>query len=466
MDDTPPSELDDDIDVATSPSGIVALVGRPNVGKSTLFNRLTGRRTAIVDEVAGLTRDRLYGVTDWRGRCFTVIDTAGLDPPPPRGDEREAAQRLLVQGTQEQTKLAIEQADLCCFLVDVREGITALDEEIAVLLRNSAKPVIVVGNKAERTGDTYVAQELHRFGLGEPICISALQGTETGELLDQVVAQLPPPDPIPVDVPDIRLAIVGRPNVGKSSLLNALAREERALVSPVAGTTRDTVDTLLTHKEQRIRIVDTAGIRRRGVITTDIEHYSVLRALNAIERADVALMVIDAAAGIVSQDRHVAGYAMDAGKGLVVIANKWDIVDHEQRSSSQFLKEITAAFDFVPGAPVLTVSALEGRNVNKIMDTAVMVAQNRQIRIPTGVLNSLIRDAVAEHPPRIHKGRRLKILYATQARAAAPTIVLFVNDPELVHFSYTRYLENRIRAVFGFAGVRLQMVVRKRQEPA
>ena len=449
---------------AGAPVGIVAIVGRPNVGKSTLFNRFTGERQAIVDEHAGLTRDRLYGVTEWRGRRFTVVDTAGLDTGLARADVKMTE---LTAGTQQQARLAIAEADVCCLLVDVRDGVTAVDEDVAAILRGGGKPVVLVGNKAESPSNPHYAHELYRLGLGEPVMISALVGTDTGDLLDRLVDELPPmtedagPDPTQ---DELRLAIIGRPNVGKSSLLNALVGEERALVSPVAGTTRDAVDTLVKHRDATIRLVDTAGIRRRGVVDTNVEHYSLLRALRALERSDVALIVIDANDGVVAQDRHVAGYAVDAGKGLVIIANKWDLVDQQQRADPAFLRTIQEAFDFVPGVPVLTLSALEGRNVPKVLDTAQSVASARSVRISTPALNNLLRDAFIAHPPRHHKGRQLKLLFATQASTPTPTIVLFVNDPELLHFTYERYLENRIRAIFGFAGTRLRIVARARSE--
>jgi GTP-binding protein len=446
------------------PSGIVAIVGRPNVGKSTLFNRLTGTRQAIVDEMSGLTRDRLYGITEWRGRQFTVVDTAGLDVRPARG--APADMNELIAGTQAQAQLAIAEADVCCFMLDVRDGVTAMDEEIAATLRSGGKPVILAGNKADSDRDPYFAHELHRLGLGEPVLVSALMGKDTGDLLDVIVAALPPPlqgDAEPAEG-EIRVAIIGRPNVGKSSLLNAVLGQERALVSPVPGTTRDVVDTVLTHGDRTVRLVDTAGIRRRGVVSSDVEHYSLLRALRAIDRSDVAVVLVDAAQGVTAQDRHVAGYAVDAGCGVVVGANKWDLVPQADRLRPAFLREFGEAFDFVPGVPVLTLSATLGRNVDRVLDATRAVADARATRIPTGPLNTLLRQAVDEHPPRTVRGRRLKLLYAAQARSVVPTIVLFVNEPELLHFSYARYLENRIRAVYGFAGVRLRMVARPRAE--
>jgi GTP-binding protein len=445
------------------PSGIVAIVGRPNVGKSTLFNRFTGQRHAIVDELAGLTRDRLYGVAEWGGRRFTVVDTAGLDPVLVRDDPGLA---VLTAGTQQQARQAIAEADLCIQLVDVRAGVTPLDEDVATILRSGGKPVILVGNKAESPNNSHYAHELYRLGLGDPVLISALVGTDTGDLLDRIVEELPEPaeDAAAEATGELRLAIIGKPNVGKSSLLNALVGQERALVSPLPGTTRDAVDTIVSHGERAVRLVDTAGIRRRGVVDTNVEHYSLLRALRALERSDVALLVVDADEGVVAQDRHVAGYAVDAGKGLVVIANKWDLVEQERRADPAFLKSLQEAFDFIPGVPLLTVSALEGRNVRRVLDTAAAVAAARAVRVPTAALNTLLRDAFLAHPPRHDKGRQLKLLYATQASTPAPTIVLFVNDPELMHFAYARYLENRIRAVFGFAGTRMRIVARARAE--
>lgn len=445
------------------PSGVVAIVGRPNTGKSTLFNRLTGTRAAIVEETAGLTRDRLYAIAEWRGRRFTVVDTAGLDLQRPRGEAEDMA--VLRRGTEEHTRLAMEESDLCLFVVDVRDGITPLDDEVAAVLRSGGKPVVLVGNKADSDRDPYYSHELHSLGLGDPILISALQGKDTGDLLDAVVAALPPPDEADDDAAaagELRYAIVGRPNVGKSSLLNAVVGQERALVSPIPGTTRDAIDTVVQHGEQRIRLVDTAGIRRRGVVDTDIERFSLLRALRALHRAEVGVVVVDASHGVTAQDRHIAGYAIDAGAGVVIVANKWDLVPQEERADPAFLKAFATAFDFVPGVPVLTVSAKDGRNVGKVLDAAAAVAAARATRIATGPLNTLLRRAVEEHPPPTIRGRRLKLLYATQARTAAPTIVLFVNDPELLHFAYSRYIENRIRSVFGFNGVRLRIVARPR----
>jgi GTPase len=351
-------------------------------------------------------------------------------------------------------------------MVDVRDGVTALDEEIAQSLRRGGRPVILVGNKADSQVDRYRADELYRLGLGDPLFISALQGTDTGDLLDRFVAELPENGAEGTEpaAGEVSVAIIGRPNTGKSSLLNGLVGSERALVSPVAGTTRDVVDTVVALDGRKIRLVDTAGIRRRGIVTENVERYSLLRSLRALQRSDIGLLVIDASEGASAQDRHIAGYAVEAGAGLVVAANKWDLVKHEDRVDAGFLKKLQDSFSFVPGVPVLTLSATERRNLKRVMPAVLAVADARAVHIPTPALNNLIRNALDEHPPRTHKGRRLKILYATQARSPVPTIVLFVNDPELMHFAYQRYLENRIRAVFGFAGVRLRIVTRHRDE--
>lgn len=443
------------------PSGIVAIVGRPNVGKSTLFNRLTGERRAIVDEHSGLTRDRLYGVAEWAGRRFTVVDTAGLDPAVESTDAAED----LAGAVQRQARAAIDEADVCCLVVDVRAGVTPLDEEVAAVLRRSRRPVVLVGNKADSPVDPFYGHELHRLGLGEPVVVSALHGTDVGDLCERILAALPPEQATGVPLEEeLRVAIVGRPNVGKSSLLNRIVGAERVVVAPTPGTTRDAIDTVVTHGHGRVRLVDTAGIRRRGAVSGGVERYSVLRAVRALERSDVAIVVVDAAEGVVAQDQHVAGYAADAGKGLVIALNKWDLVDAARRADPHLLDEVRRAFDFVPQVPVVTTSALVGRNVDRLLDAAFQVAWARATRVPTPALNRLLRTAFDEHPPRLHQGRRLHLLYATQARSAAPTFVLFVNDPELLHFSYRRYLENRLRAVFGFAGVPVRIVARPRDQ--
>ncbi len=435
---------------------LVAIVGRPNVGKSTLFNRLVGRKQAIVDAEAGLTRDRLYGTTDWGGREFSVVDTAGLD---------RQARGELVENTQRGTAAAIEEADAIIFLVDVRDGLTGADEEVAEMLRRGGRPVVLAANKAESPKDPGFIHELYSLGFEEPLPISAIQGSGTGDLLDRVVAALPPP----VDTPEgaesaISVCIIGRPNVGKSSLLNAILGDERSLVASLPGTTRDPVDTDVGVDGNVIRLVDTAGIRRRGVTKGGVEHYSLLRGFRALERADIAIVVLDATEGVLAQDQHIAGYAVDGGKGVVLVVNKWDLLDVEARDDKEWRRRIDRNFQFVPGVPVVYASAKTGRRVGDVLSAAVKVDEARRRRIPTAALNKLIRRAVEDNPPPVRKGKQFKVLYAAQGKERTPTIVLFVNDPELSHFSYRRYLENQVRAAFGFEGVPLRILMRKRTD--
>jgi GTP-binding protein len=457
------SESEDEAEVveeieAFAPSGIVAIVGRPNVGKSTLFNRLTGLRDAIVDEEPGLTRDRLYGVVEWNGRQFTLIDTAGID----RHTPKDASLAEISRGAQAQAKQAIEEADLICFVVDVRAGVTTLDEEVADVLRKGRKPIILCANKSDTPAVNELAADFYSLGFDQPMTISALSGIDTGDLLDRMVEMLPERQDVLPPSNEIRIAIIGRPNVGKSSLLNAVVGTSRSLVTSVAGTTRDAIDTVFEWEGQAIRLVDTAGIRKRGVIDSPVEHYSVLRALRAVERCDLAIVVVDTHEGIFAQDRHIAGYAVDAGKGVVVAANKWDLLTSEIREDPETLKAIRRAFSFVPGIPVIAISATEHRSLDKLLMAAEKVAAARAMHVPTSALNDVIADLIEKHPPPAHKGRALRIYYATQVGSETPTIVLFVNNPALMHFSYKRYIENEIRAVFGFAGSRIRILVRKR----
>ncbi len=442
---------------ARAPLPLVAIVGRPNVGKSTLFNRLVGQRQAIVDTEAGLTRDRLYGTTDWAGRDFSVVDTAGLD---------RQARGELVENTQRGTATAIEEADAIIFLVDVRDGLTAADAEVAEMLRRGGRPVLLAANKAESPKDPGYIHELYSLGFGEPLPISAIQGTGTGDLLDRVVEALPPvgAEPEMGATQAVSVCIIGRPNVGKSSLLNAILGDERSLVASIPGTTRDPVDTELSVGDGRVRLVDTAGIRRKGVTKGGIEHYSLLRGFRALERADVAVVVLDATEGVLLQDQHIAGYAIEAGKGVVIVVNKWDLLEIEARDDKEWRRKIDRSFQFIPGVPVVYASARTGRRVIDILPAAVKVDEARRRRIPTAELNRVVRRAVEDNPPPVRKGKQFKILYATQGKERTPTIVLFVNDPELSHFSYRRYLENQIRAKYGFEGVPLRLLLRKRSE--
>ncbi|MEA2645776.1 MAG: GTPase [Chloroflexota bacterium] len=443
--------------VARASLPMVAIVGRPNVGKSTLFNRLVGRRQAIVDAEAGLTRDRLYGVTDWGGRDFTVVDTAGLD---------SQARGELVENTQQGTRTALAEADALIFVVDVRAGLTPLDTEVADMLRAGGLPVVVAANKSESPRDPGYLHELYGLGFDEPIAVSALQGTNVGDLLDKVVDMLPAPVETPPgeDSEVTSISILGRPNVGKSSLLNALLGDERSLVASIPGTTRDPVDTELEVDGRRVRLVDTAGIRRKGVTKGGVEHYSVLRGLKALERSDVAVVVVEAPEGILLQDQHIAGYAIDAGKGVVVAVNKWDLLPPEERDDKIWRHKVDNAFKFIPGVPVIYASAKNGRRVADVLPAAIAVDEARRRRISTPDLNRVVRKAVEANPPAMRKGKQLKVLYATQGKERTPTIVLFVNDPTLTHFSYKRYLENRLRDAYGFAGVPLRVLLRKRAD--
>ena len=435
---------------------IVAIVGRPNVGKSTLFNRLLGWRKAIVDPEAGLTRDRLYGVAEWRGRELIVVDTAGLDLETAKDSSRSAIEA--------QTRIAIDQADAIVLLLDVRQGLTPIDRDIAQLLRRSRRNVIVAANKADSPGNRHFAHEVLELGFGEPFLVSAQHGLGVGELLDAVTEALPPPEPAEPseDHPD-RIAIMGRPNVGKSSLLNALLGDERALVSPIPGTTRDPVDTELLFDGVPVVLVDTAGIRRKSSSRDRLERYSLLRGINAMERSDAVLLVIDASAGALAQDQHVAGYALDAGKGLVIVVNKIDLVEPAKRKAVYWRKTLASAFKFAAFAPVVAVSAKSGEAVGHVLPAALEVIGQRRIKMPPNELNKLLREAFIEHPPPSYKGRRLKLSYATQAAAETPTVVLFVNDTQLLHFSYRRYLENRIRDRFGLVGNPMKLVLRSEE---
>jgi GTPase len=432
---------------------IVAIVGRPNVGKSTLFNRMIGQRKAIVDPHSGLTRDRLYGVAEWRAREFTVVDTAGLDL-----DTAKDASRAAIEA---QTRIAIDQADLIIFLLDVRQGLTPIDRDIGRMLRTSRRQLIVAANKADSPGERHLAHELLELGFDEPSLISAQHGLGVGELLDRAVAALPPPEGEPPgDEKADRLAIMGRPNVGKSSLLNALLGDERALVSATPGTTRDPIDTELTFDGVPVVLIDTAGIRRKSSSRDRLERYSLLRGIHAMERSDVVLLVVDASAGVLAQDQHVAGYALDAGKGLVIVVNKVDLVEPAMRKPAHWRKALAPDFKFASFAPIVTVSAKTREGIGTVLPAALEVVGQRRIKMPPNELNRVLREAFLEHQPPSYKGRRLKLNYATQASAETPTVVMFVNDTNLLHFSYRRYLEKKVRERFGLVGNPLKLVLR------
>jgi GTP-binding protein len=444
----------------------VAIVGRPNVGKSTLFNRLVGERRAIVDAMPGLTRDRLYGEADWRGRSFVVVDTAGLVLG--RLRDEEVGVRELRRRMEAQTQEAVAAVECVLFVVDAREGLNPIDRDIAELLRRSKVPVIVVANKIDTRGAD--VSEFYALGLGEVFGVSALHGTGSGDLLDAVVSKFPE-EVAPAEVAarvDARVAVLGRPNVGKSSLVNALLGHERSLVDALPGTTRDPVDTTFTFgggngqaDGRSVMLVDTAGIRRPG-LTKGVEQYSLLRGLRAMERADVALVVIDAREGVTAQDRHIAGYVVQAGRGLVLVVNKWDLLSAEEKDERLWRKRLKEAFDFAPWAPVAYVSAKTGLRADQPLSQALKVVESRARRVSTPELNRWLRTVLAEREPPSHKGKRLTVLYVNQVEAGSPTFLVFVNDPELVHFSYQRFLESRLRKAFGFEGTPLRLLFRGR----
>ncbi|MFN8516144.1 MAG: ribosome biogenesis GTPase Der [Thermomicrobiales bacterium] len=442
---------------------LVALVGRPNVGKSTLFNRLIGERRAIVFDRAGTTRDRTYGTTDWNGRAFDLVDTGGIQAEHEISSDDMGA---IIRGTRNQALLAIDEAEVIVFVVDSRDGLIAGDEEVAELLRRSGKPVALAVNKAESLTLRDEAVEFYAFGIGEPIPISAYHGHGTGDLLDRIVELLPPGDDTDEEDDNPKIAIVGRPNVGKSSLLNALLRQDRAIVTPIPGTTRDPLDTPFEWEGHNLTLIDTAGIRRRGKVEHgDVEEYSVIRSMRAIGRCDVAVLVIDAVEGFTAQDQHIAGYVQEEAKGLVVAVNKWDALEKDTHTMDEFREEAAKKFDFMAYAPVVFISALTGQRVSQVPETVLKVLEEREKRVPTPQLNRLIRAAMVDHPPsEATRGRYLKFSYATQPRTSPPTFVFFVNDPKLLHFSYRRYLENRIRQEFGFTGTPIRMSFRGKND--
>ena len=432
---------------------IVAIVGRPNVGKSTLFNRILGWRKAIVDPQSGLTRDRLYGVAEWRGREFTVVDTAGLDMDGGKDESRAAIEA--------QTRVAIDEADAIVLLLDVREGLTPIDRDIAGLLRRSGRHVLVAANKADSPNDRHFAHELLELGFDEPSLVSAQHGLGVGDFLDLVVEALPAAVEEPKGEGQAdRLAIMGRPNVGKSSLLNSLLGDDRALVSPLPGTTRDPVDTALLFDGVPVVLIDTAGIRRKSANRDRLERYSLMRGIHAMERADAVLLVLDASAGVLAQDQHVAGYALEAGKGLVIVVNKIDLVEPAHRKAPHWRSVLARSFKFAPFAPVVTVSAKTGEGIESVIPAGLEVVGHRRIKMPPNELNRVLREAFTDHPPPSYKGKRLRLGYATQAASETPTVVMFVNDIGLLHFSYRRYLEKAIRARFGLSGNPLKLVLR------
>jgi GTP-binding protein len=446
---------------------------------------MLGERVAIVEDVPGTTRDRLYGDTDWNGREFTLIDTGGLEfgsgiPVGQVGLNGQPGD--IMKNVRSQAELAIEEADVIVFMVDARSGITAADEEVADLLRRTQKPVILAANKADNAARRQDAVEFYSLGLSEPVTISSIQGTGTGDLLDVIVEALPPEDEEAEDVEDedvVRVAIIGRPNVGKSSLLNAVLGFERAIVSEVPGTTRDAIDTEIEFKDRKLILIDTAGIRRRGKVGPGVEKFSVLRSTRAIERCDVALLLIDSSEGLAAQDTHIAGEIQDQAKGVVVVVNKWDLAqaqrraeregkfphpDEEIESAEAYHRIIAEGLKFIPYAPIVFASAKTGYHVQGLLETVLNVAEMRYMRVPTSRLNELVQEAVRRHNPPVTNNKALKIYYVTQTRVNPPTFVFFVNDPQAVHFSYERYLENRLREAFGFKGTAIRLFFRPRSK--
>ena len=434
---------------------IVAVVGRPNVGKSTLFNVLAGEMISIVKDTPGVTRDRIYADGTWLDKNFTLIDTGGIEP-----DSRD----IILAQMREQAEIAIATADVIIFIVDVRQGMTDSDSKEADMLRKSRKPVVLAVNKvdsfAKFGNDVY---EFYNLGIGDPIPISATSRLGLGELLDAVIAHFPEQDGEEEDDDRPRIAIVGKPNVGKSSIINKLLGENRVIVSDVAGTTRDAVDTEIVHNGTEYVFIDTAGLRRKSKIKEELERYSIIRTVTAVERADVVLVVIDASEGVTEQDAKIAGIAHDRGKGIIVVVNKWDAIEKNDKTIYEYTNKIKTILSFIPYAEYVFVSAQTGQRLNKLYDMIDMVRENQTMRIQTGVLNEIMTEAVALQQPPSDKGKRLKLYYMTQVAVKPPTFVVFVNDKELMHFSYTRYLENRIRDAFGFRGTALKFIIRERK---
>lgn len=434
---------------------IVAIVGRPNVGKSTLFNQIGKKRVSIVEDIPGVTRDRIYLDAEWLNCEFTMIDTGGI--------ELETTDHIL-KSMRHQAMLAIEEADVVVFMVDGKTGMTNADIEVAHILRNSKKPVLVAVNKIDSPNRELDIYEFYNLGLGDPIPVSASNALNLGDLLDSIVEAFPK-DVVEVkDADEISIAVIGRPNVGKSSLVNALIGQDRVIVSDVAGTTRDAIDTHFVKDGTKFILIDTAGMRRKGKIDLPIERYSVMRALRAVDRADVVLMVLNADEGVTEQDKKIAGYAHDGGKGVVIVVNKWDLIEKDDKTSLRFTENLRSELGFLQYAPVLYTSALTKQRVHRVTDLVKYVAEQQAMRIQTSVLNQVIIDATSINPPPSHKGRRLKIFFTTQADIKPPTFIFFVNEPELMHFSYLRFLENKLRESFGFEGTPLKLVVRGRKE--
>ena len=436
---------------------IVAIVGRPNVGKSTLFNIFANSRISIVEDTPGVTRDRLYADTEWLDNEFMMVDTGGI--------EIMNTDKIAVS-IRQQAQIAIAEADVILFVCDARAGITHEDAEVAKMLRQSKKPIVLAINKADSPKQEMEIFEFYNLGIGEPIPVSAANHLGLGDLLDAVVEKFPETSAYGEDgnEDEIKVALIGRPNVGKSSIFNTLVGEERSIVSDVAGTTRDAIDTPVIREGQKFLFIDTAGMRRKARIDEPIEKYSIIRSLRAVDRSDVVLMVIDAIDGVTEQDKKIAGYAHEAGKGIVLVVNKWDLYDKDNTSTLRYTENLRRELVFMQYAPVVLVSSMTKQRIHRLPEVIHYVAEQNAMRISTSVLNQVVEDAIAINPPPTEKGQRLKILYATQVKIKPPTFVIFVNEPEIMHFSYQRYLENKLREAFGFEGTPLQMIIRGKNE--
>jgi GTPase len=452
---------------------VVALVGRPNVGKSTLFNRLTGERLAIVDEIPGTTRDRLLAEADWSGYDFYVMDTGGIDPTQEKGQTPlSTGSKDFIKQIRAQAELAIEESDVVLFVVDGQAGVTSADHEIAEILRRNQRsmdggfypPILLVVNKAESAKIRQTAMEFYELGMGEPFSVSALHGTGTGDMLDELVKRFEAMADVEEEEESARIAIVGKPNAGKSSLLNKIVGQERAIVSEIPGTTRDAVDTQLVYNDLPVTLIDTAGIRKRGKVSPGVEKYSVIRSMKAIERADVAILVIDATTSITAQDAHIAGYIKDAWKSAVVVVNKWDLVEKDAYTINTYTAHIRQELNFMDYVPMLFISALTGKRVDQVLPLALRVQEERLVRLTTSQINKVIQQAQDRHPAPSRTGKALRIYYGTQVRSDPPTFMLYVNNPELAHFTYLRYIENQIREDYPFIGTPIRLVLKKRRD--
>jgi len=449
---------------------VVALVGRPNVGKSTLFNRLSGEPRAIVDDIPGTTRDRLFGESSWNGIPFDIIDTGGIDPSSSRKDPLSIGSADYITQIRSQAEMAVRESDVILFVVDALSGVTPADEEVAQMLRRNQKmvegkltpPILLVVNKADSAGARSNAVDFHALGIGEPYALSALHGTGTGDLLDELVALFPPKEE-EVEDESIKVAIVGKPNVGKSSLLNRLVGEERAIVSPIAGTTRDATDTKLDFNGIEVTLIDTAGIRKRGKVEPGVEKYSVIRSMRSIERSDVAILVLDATEPLSAQDAHIAGYINEAWKSAVVVVNKWDALEKDTYTMGEYTAKIKEDLKFMDYVPILFISAKTNQRVDQVMPMVIRVQEERLARLSTSQLNKIIQSAQDAHASPAHKGRSLRMYYGTQVRSDPPTFLIYVNDPSLAHFTYIRYLENCIRKEYEFIGTPIRVIMRPRR---